>query len=187
MEHEERLMERCRSGDKDAFFLLVEPLLSRAYSSSVAILRQAHTAEDAVQNALLEAYQAIMAGKKIRKFKSWFNHLVACRAMDLARRRAKLNSRHGELDESEFVDDVATPAEVLLKREQESEVLHQVMSLDMNYRTVIILYYYQELSIEEIADVLRIKKGTVKSRLHTARMKLSQMSLLSIQKKVMEC
>lgn len=187
MEHDEQLMERCKSGDKDAFFQLVEPLLGRAYSSSVAILRQTHMAEDAVQNTLLEAYQAIMTGKQIRNFRAWFNHLAACRAMDLARRRAKQVSRYGEYDETELVDDDDSPAEVLLKKEQESELLKQVMSLDINYRTVIILYYFQELSIEEIADVLEIKKGTVKSRLHTARIKLSQMTPPSTQKKVMEC
>lgn len=64
MESEERLFEFCRNGDKDAFFQLVEPLLGRVYSTSTAILRSTHIAEDAVQNTLIEAYQAIMKGKK---------------------------------------------------------------------------------------------------------------------------
>ncbi|WP_152394315.1 RNA polymerase sigma factor [Paenibacillus guangzhouensis] len=64
MESEERLFELCRKGDKDAFFKLVEPLLSRVYSTSAAILRSNHLAEDAVQNTLNEAYQAIIKGKK---------------------------------------------------------------------------------------------------------------------------
>lgn len=187
MEHEERLIVRCRSGDQDAFYQLVEPLLGRAYNASVAILHQTQLAEDAVQNALLEAYEAIMNGKPIRNFQAWFHHLTACRAMDLARRRAKQVSRHGDYEETELVDSDPAPIEVLLKKEQKSELLNQVMRLDIKFRAVVILYYYQELSIEEIADALQIHKGTVKSRLHTARMKLSQMNPPSVPKKVMEC
>ncbi|WP_019421072.1 hypothetical protein [Paenibacillus sp. OSY-SE] len=79
-----------------------------------------------------------MSGQKTRNFKVWFNHLTACRAMDLARRRAKQLNRAGEYDETELPNEQASPMEAVLKK-KESEVLASVMSLDINYRSVIIL------------------------------------------------
>ena len=187
MESEERLFELCRKGNKDAFFKLVEPLLSRVYSTSAAILRSTHLAEDAVQNTLIEAYQAIIKGKKIRNFKSWINHLAACRALDLVRQRSRHANVSGNIDELELPDEHESPLEAVLKKERGSELLECVMSLDIHHRSVIALYYYQELSIDEIADVLGIKAGTVKSRLHTARLKLSQTASRLKMEQVIEC
>lgn len=187
MDQEKLYMRQCRNGDKEAFFKLVEPLLSRVYSTSAAILRSSHLAEDAVQNALLEAYQAIMNGKNIRNFKSWFNHLTACRALDLARQRSKLASRTGDLEEIEVPDEQASPIDALIRKEAGHELLESVMSLDINHRTVVILYYYQELSLDEIVDVLGVKKGTIKSRLHAARLKLNEKMMQPNPKQVMEC
>ncbi|KPV60432.1 RNA polymerase subunit sigma-24 [Paenibacillus sp. A3] len=187
MDQEKLYMKQCRNGDKEAFFKLIEPLLSRVYSTSAAILRSSHLAEDAVQNALLEAYQAIMNGKNIRNFKSWFNHLTACRALDLARQRSKLASRTGDLEEIEVPDEHASPIDALIRKEAGHELLESVMSLDINHRTVVILYYYQELSLDEIANVLSVKKGTIKSRLHAARLKLNEKMMQPNPKQVMEC
>ncbi len=180
-------MRHCRQGNKDAFFELVQPLLQRAYSTSAAILRSAHAAEEAVQNSLVEAYSAILREKEIRNFTSWFNHLVACRALDLARQRSKYGSRIEDMDQDSILDEGDSPFETVFKKEQGSELLKSVMALDIHHRMVIILYYYQELSIDEIAQVLDIKKGTVKSRLHAARLKLSQIVPQHFRKQVMEC
>jgi RNA polymerase sigma factor (sigma-70 family) len=184
---EETLMMTCRQGNKDAFFELVQPLLQRAYTTSAAILRSAHAAEEAVQNALVEAYSAIIRDKEIRNFTSWFNHLVACRALDLARQRTRHGSRIEDIDQMAISDAADSPFDAVLKKEQGSELLQSVMALDIHHRTVIILFYYQELSIEEIAQVLELKKGTVKSRLHAARLKLSQIVPQHFRKQVIGC
>lgn len=187
MDNIERLVRQCRDGDKEAFFQLVEPLLGRAYRTASAILRSGHLAEDAMQNALMEAYQAIMNGKKIRNFTSWFNHLAACRSLDLARQRSRLASRSGDIDEVQLPDEQASPMEEVLQKELGSELWNTIMSLDIHHRSVIVLYYYQELSIDEIADALGIKKGTVKSRLHNARLKLSRLATPLNPKQVIGC
>jgi RNA polymerase sigma-70 factor (ECF subfamily) len=176
MHDEQHWMQQCRNGDRDAFYELVKPHLSRVYSTSVAILYSTHLAEDAVQNGMIEAYQAIMNGKEIRSFGSWFRQLVAMRAMDLARARAKQVKRTGDLEGEEPADGQELPMESLLRKEENTRLLSQVMSLDIRHRAVIVLYYYQEMSIEEISEVLGVKAGTVKSRLHTARTKLLKLN-----------
>lgn len=184
MQDEQEWMKQCRDGDRDAFYKLVEPLLNRVYSTSAAILRSSHLAEDAVQNALIEAYQAIMNGKDIRNFASWFKQVAAMRAMDLARKRSKQDRLMDEMDHREPIDQQAQPVEALLKKEEESRLLSQVMSLDIHHRSVILLYYYQEMSLDEISTALGVKKGTVKSRLHHARLKLLRLNESNHTKKV---
>ncbi|AWB44630.1 RNA polymerase subunit sigma-24 [Paenibacillus sp. CAA11] len=184
MQDEQYWINCCRNGDQNAFYMLVEPLLNKVYSASVAILRSTHQAEDAVQNAMLEAYAAIMKGKEIRNFTSWFKQLVAMRAIDLARKQTRQQQLTENWGCMEPVDEEEQPAEALLRKEEEAILLKQVMSLDFNHRSVILLYYYQDMSIEEIADVLNIKKGTVKSRLHHARLKLLKLNQANPNKKV---
>ncbi|WP_342548367.1 RNA polymerase sigma factor [Paenibacillus sp. FSL P2-0089] len=185
MEQEQLWLQQCRDGEQDAFYQLVKPYLDRAYSTARAILNSPHYAEDAVQNAMLEAYRAIINGKEIRSFRSWFNRLVAMRALDLARTRSRQFRQTEALGvHEEPADEQEQPMEAVLKKEEQSRLLAQVMSLDMRHRSVIVLYYYQEMSVEEIADVLGIKTGTVKSRLHNARLKLMNLNESINPKKV---
>ncbi|WP_334071315.1 MULTISPECIES: RNA polymerase sigma factor [Paenibacillus] len=173
MQEKQAWIQRCREGDREAFYVLVEPLLDRVYSTAAVILRSTHLAEDAVQNALIEAYQAIMNGKEIRHFAPWFKQMAAMRAIDLARKRSKIHRMTaGDLEQSEPVDQQAQPMEALLQKEEQDSLLSQVMSLDFQHRSVVLLFYYQEMSVEEISTVLGVKEGTVKSRLHRARHKL---------------
>lgn len=185
MEQEQLWLQQCRDGDQDAFYQLVKPYLDRVYSTARAILNSPHYAEDAVQNAMLEAYRAIMSGKEIRSFRSWFNRLVAMRALDLARARSRQFRQTEALgDREDPANEREQPMEAVLKKEEQSRLLAQVMSLDMRHRSVIVLYYYQEMSVEEIAEVLGVKAGTVKSRLHNARLKLMNLNESINPKKV---
>ena len=142
-------------------------------------------AEEAVQNALIEAYQSIKAGKEIRSFSGWFNRVIANRALDLVRKE----SRHHGVDIDSIVvhDTAASPMETLLRKERSSEILEAVMSLDIQLRTVIVLYYFQDMKIDEIAGVLQTNEGTVKTRLHRARVRLSNLvSFAELNAKVVQ-
>lgn len=173
---EYRLLEQIRNGNKDAFAELVEPFIARSYQTALAILRSAHLAEEAVQNALIETYRSIQAGKEIRHFSGWFSHLVAKRALDLVRKESRHNTGL-DIDNIMVHDTAATPIEEVLKKEQSSEILDAVMSLEIEQRTVIVLYYFQEMKIDEIASLLKLSVGNVKTRLYRARLSLSKLVL----------
>ncbi|MBP1155658.1 MULTISPECIES: RNA polymerase sigma factor [unclassified Paenibacillus] len=184
--NEQHLLEAIRSGDKEAFGTLVEPLIARAYRTSVAILKSPHLAEEAMQNALIESYTTITKGKEIRHFRGWFSRVIANRAMDLVRQE----NRHQnglDIDGMELQDHSATPIEEIVKKEESNQLLEAVMSLELQQRVVVVLYYFQELKIEEIASVLNVREGTVKSRLYHSRLKLSQMvSIPQLNAKVVQ-
>ena len=89
MELDKELMIQCQQGNKNSFGQLVTPYLNEAYAISFTILHSKEQAEDAVQNAMIEAYKNIMACREIRNFRSWFLTLVSSRSIDLVHKIAK--------------------------------------------------------------------------------------------------
>ncbi|MDF2714072.1 MAG: polymerase sigma factor [Paenibacillus sp.] len=171
--NEQLLLEAIRNGDKRAFQDLVHPMIGCAYQTSYMIVRSPHLAEEAVQNSMIELYKTIMAGKEIRHVRGWFNRLLAHRSLDLIRQE----NRHRGLNIDDMVieDKSASPAEELLRKEQTDQLLEAVLSLDEQQRAIVVLYYFQEMKIEEIASTLHMNAATVKTRLHRARAYLGRL------------
>jgi RNA polymerase sigma factor (sigma-70 family) len=173
LETERQLLDEIRRGNKEAFRTLVDPLIGKSYRTSLAILRSTQLAEEAVQNSLIESYSTIMSGKDLHSFRGWFSRVITNRSLDIARKEQNYKNSLN-IDEFEIQDQTATPLEDILQQEQSQWVLKSLMSLELQQRVVVGLYYFQELKIEEIASLLAIKEGTVKSRLYHARLKLSR-------------
>ena len=173
LETEQQQLEAIRQGDKDAFRALVNPLIAKSYRSALAILGSRQLAEEAVQNTLIEAYSTIMSGREIRRFPGWFSRVVANRSIDVARKEQPY--KHSlDIEDQIIRDPGSSPLEDLLRKENSQRVIEAVLALKLQQRMVVVLYYFQELSIEEIAEMLGLKAGTVKSRLYHARLKLSR-------------
>ncbi|WP_409344762.1 RNA polymerase sigma factor [Paenibacillus sp. MBLB4367] len=173
LENERRLLEEIRRGNQESFRTLVNPLIAKAYRSALTILGSAQLAEDAVQNALIESYSMIMSGREIRHFQGWFSRVIAHRALDTARKEKNYKYSF-DIQELDIQDTSDSPLDNMLKKEQSERLIESVMTLELEQRAVVVLFYFQELKIEEIAELLGLKEGTVKSRLYHARLKLSR-------------
>ncbi|MGB2873098.1 RNA polymerase sigma factor [Psychrobacillus psychrotolerans] len=161
------LISRIQKGEDEAFAELVTPLIEKGYRTSFGILKSKEHAEEVVQNALVEAYRNIMSGKEITYFNTWFYKLVSHRSIDAWRKNERLKESPLEVD---VVTDKYSVMECLLKEETENEIKKGISSLDnSDYKIVLILYYYQEQAIQEIAEMLGLKSSTVKSHLRRAR------------------
>lgn len=92
-------------------------------------------------------------------------------------KRLRTNGEAVSIDNiPEAMDDaVISPLSQVIRRERSNDVSLAIMSLEKRQRTVIVLYYYNEFSIEEIAKIMGTPSGTIKSRLYTARKKLSKL------------
>ncbi len=164
---QEALMTRIRNGEDEAFAQLVNPLIEKGYRTSFGILNSKEMAEEVVQTALIEVYRDIMSGKDIIYFSTWFYKLVSHRSIDVWRKKSREKELPLEID---VVTDNYGMMESVLKEETEIEIKNGISSLDnSDYRNVLILYYYQDLDIQEISDLLGLKSSTVKSHLRRAR------------------
>jgi len=168
-EHE--CLENAKLGNHNAFNQLIKPYISSAHQTAYMLLHDRGWAEDAVQEALLQTYQSLHRfdpGKA--SFKTWFHRIVIHTTWKLARKKRLILPWRDIMDRRKQNQ----PEEVYLQEESERMLYESVKRLALKYQTVIVLYYMHELSVSDIAIILDVKEGTVKSRLYHARAKLKQ-------------
>jgi len=155
------LVERARTGDHDAFAVLVRAASSRLYGTAKLILRDPERAEDAVQEALMVAWRNIGALRDPHAWHAWLYRLTVreCQRLAASQRRhlvaeALVKPRNpAQPDFSQAVDD----------RDRMGRELER---LPVDQRTVIVLHFYLDLPLTDAAAILDIPIGTAKSRLH---------------------
>ncbi|MDE5746654.1 MAG: sigma-70 family RNA polymerase sigma factor [Acetatifactor sp.] len=127
------------------------------YITAYAVLGNEADAEDAVCNAILSGYEHLAQLKNPKKFKSWMLTITKNEALKLCRKRM-------DLPGDENVERLMQPT-----YDSHNELWDIVQSLKDEYRIVIVLFYYNDLSLRDISQVLDISIGTVKSRLDRGR------------------
>jgi RNA polymerase sigma-70 factor, ECF subfamily len=158
-------IRRCRAGDKDAFRYLVEQYQAEAIGHARAILANREDALDAVQEAFLDAFQALDRFDTGRPFYPWFYTILRNRCFKHAAVRKKRAANSLE-DTMVFAPAGDLPTEDLLSLEQ------ALLELSAEERELITLKHLDGLSYEELAARLKIPEGTVMSRLYHARKRL---------------
>lgn len=127
------------------------------YITAYALLKNEADAEDAVCNAILSGYEHLTQLKNPKKFKSWMLTITKNEALKLYRKRM-------DLPGDENMEQLLPPA-----YDSHNELWDIVQTLNDDYRMVIVLFYYNDLSLRDISNILGISIGTVKSRLNRGR------------------
>jgi RNA polymerase sigma-70 factor (ECF subfamily) len=166
---DQELVAQCRGGDQRAFQALVERHHAAAYRVALRIVRSDRDAEEVAQDAFVAAWAGIRDFRGEAAFTTWLYRIVARRALD---RAASLRSRRTR--ETPFADadpnrvkDGATGAAEAFPAARRVEWL--LASLTEAQRAVIALFYYEDQSVKEIARILSLPEGTVKTHLARAR------------------
>jgi RNA polymerase sigma-70 factor (ECF subfamily) len=158
---------RARAGDTDAFRKLVERHKDRAYGLAFRMLGSAPEAEEAAQDAFLRAWRALPQFRGESAFSTWLHRIVVRRALD---RQAVLKSRRArEAPLEEAGPDVLAASGPAGETGLRRKLDRLLESLSGVQRTVVLLYYYEDRSVEEVARILEIPEGSVKTHLHRAR------------------
>lgn len=152
---------------RDTIALRLEPELDRSFSLAWAILRDDGEAEDAVQDACLTAWQQAGTLHDPARFEAWFGRILVNGCRDRLRRRQRQQVRAIAL-QAEWQGEAGglDPASVL--RPSDPDLDRAFDRLDPDHRIVVLLRFWQDLSLEAIAERLGVPIGTVKSRLHYA-------------------
>ncbi|WP_369900117.1 RNA polymerase sigma factor [Bacillus manliponensis] len=169
---ESQLIQAVKQGEKDAFNQLMQPYIQKAYRTAYLIVNDKGLAEDAVQESLIQAYQSFHRfNEEIASFKTWFHQILIYTTLK-QKRKKQFSFLQPEMWFR--IKDERTPERDCLVQEESQLILDAVQQLSTKHQIAIILFYYQELSISEIAEVLQVKEGTIKSRLHKAREKMKE-------------
>ena len=156
------LVERAKAGDRGAFNELAASSIGRLYGIAQLILRDPDRASDATQEALIAAWRDLSALRDSSRFEAWTYRLLirAChREARRHRHRRTIEIREVPLDDQPGGNDLS----MLVDRD---ELERGFRRLDVAERAIVVLHHVEGFPLADIADVLGIPLGTVKSRLH---------------------
>ena len=160
------LIARSAGGDLDAYDRLVGLYQDRVYQVAYRITGNREDAWDAAQETFLSAFRSLPRFRGASAFSTWVHRIAANAALDLIRRRPT----HPLVSlEDVTVSAGDDPAETATRSELQRRIHRAITTLPADQRVVVVLRDVQGLSYEEIAGVLRLPLGTVRSRLSRAR------------------
>lgn len=170
------LIKRCRRGDRDAFNELVEKYQTRVVNIAYGMLSDTEDAYDAAQEVFINIYRSIGSFREQSSFTTWLYRITANVCADILRKRQKslgeisIDAPIGDDNSTMDITDTShSPETAVFENERQRIVAESMKKLPEDYRQVIHLYDIENLSYKEIAELLNISQGTVKSRIFRGR------------------
>lgn len=179
---EQQLIERCRQGDRQAFDELVRRYEKQAYNLAYRLTGNYDDASDVVVEAFVRVFQGLHTFRGDSQFRTWLHRVVVNTFLDIRKRsrgRQHLSleeqiEMNGETFERQIEDHAPGPQDLVEQEEREQILQHAIAQLSPERRILIVLYHFENLSYEEIAQMLNLPVGTIKSRLNRARLALRE-------------
>lgn len=173
-EQEQIWVQQARRGDRSAFSRLVEAYQRPVFNLTYRMLGSVEEAEDAAQEAFLRAYSRLGQYDPEMKFSTWLFSIANHYCIDRLRKR---RTTQISIDDNPVLQnlegDDPRPEPHALQQEARIEVQNMLERLAPEYRTPLVLRYWEDLSYEEIAESMNVTVATVKSRLFRARQQLA--------------
>lgn len=185
MDADQEVIHRCKKGDIDAFEELVRKYQKKMFNISYRMIGDYHDAAEVVQDGFLSAYRNIKYFKGTSKFSTWLYAII----VNLSRNRIKQMQARRFREDCSIDDTVETPGghmkveiasnnptaqEGLEQHEIKQNVWGCINTLEPEFREVVVLRDIKGFSYDEISDMLKIAAGTVRSRLHRARLVIKE-------------
>lgn len=167
-----KLVRKSKKGNNLAFSTLIKSYEKDLYKVAIAITKNDDDALDCIQEAILQAYISIKDLRQDDYFKTWLIKILINKCNTLLKKSKKILNLNVSIAESDKVEQL-----------DKLELKDSINNLDSNLKILVILYYYEDMSINDISESLNIPQGTIKSRLSRARSKLKEM--LSIDEGVL--
>ena len=179
-DEEHKIVKRAQEGDQDAFRELVERYQRKVYSICYGMLKNPEDSMDVSQEVFVKVFRYLEKFNFESSFYTWLYRITVNMCIDFIRKNAKLRSvefddgvsRDGEVAGEEHIMPSTlgmNPDKAYGRKELREKMLEALESIPEKHRTILILREVEGLSYEELADVLKISKGTVMSRLFHAR------------------
>ncbi|EMY69582.1 sigma-70 family RNA polymerase sigma factor [Leptospira congkakensis] len=169
-EKEKILLQKIKAGDPTAYMTLVSPFRERLFRKAVSMVKDGDDAEDIVQDALISGYKSIQNFRAEAGVYTWLYRIVVNKSKDLLAKKKR--GREKPMDDSgdnQFVDSRVGYEKKLELSEESRYLMDKIALLEDSYKQVLELRYFENLSYNEIAEIMECNVGTVKSRLFKAK------------------
>lgn len=183
----QELLSRACAGDAPAFCRLVEPLQTRLLRQAVALLSDLSAAEDLVSETLVEAWKSLPRYDQSCRLSTWLYAILLHRQRKTLRRArsrplslawlsfSQAKELHEQAENMPSLE--LSPADAIVQREMDARLRQCIDLLPEKHRQVVLLRFFEDASLSDMAAVLHCSTGTVKSRLHHALEKLRKMKM----------
>lgn len=170
------LVERCRRGDMEAFERVVAETQSGVYNLAYSLLGNHEEAQDATQEVYVRVWRALPGFRGEARLTTWLYRIAVNSCLN---RRRRLKGRMAEVEDDGILERLespeADPADVAIQSDRNRALWAAVRRLPAKYQVVIHLFYRQQLTYDEMAEVLAMPLGTIKAQLSRARHALAEM------------
>lgn len=177
--NELELIQGLRNGEEAAFRYLVDTYKDRVYNTIIGIVQNAEDAEDVTQEVFIQVYRSIHSFKGESKLSTWLYRIATTRSLDLLRSRKSkkrfgfIQRLFGENNEPTFeIPDFNHPGISLEKKENAAKLFQAIRQLPENQKIAFTLHKLENLSYQEVSEVMNTTVPAVESLLHRARLNL---------------
>ncbi|MBL7858664.1 MAG: sigma-70 family RNA polymerase sigma factor [Cyclobacteriaceae bacterium] len=163
------LIDRILAGEREAYAHLVDRHKSFAYTIAFKVLQNRPEAEEAAQDAFIKAFHYLSGFNRQAKFSTWLYRIVFNTAISYKRK----NKQQFQSIENTILE-YSQEGDGMLEKTDKKKYLNMALSrLNETDRTAVSLFYLEEFSLDEIADIMKMQANTIKVRIHRARQRLA--------------
>lgn len=173
---ESSIVRAVLNGDSTAFANLVELYQEKLYQLAYRMLYNRQEAEDVVQETFLRVFKSLANYDESMKFSTWIYRIATNLCIDQLRKKRGNISLDAEVHDEDGIDGYAQlqsaeplPEEELIMSEMQRSIQQAIQEMPVSYRSVTILKYLHDLSLQEISEILELPVSTIKTRLHRGR------------------
>ena len=164
------LLRASLNGEVEAWGEIVVRYKQAVFGLCLGFLRNRADAEDLTHDAFIRAYENLRRYQLERKFSTWLFTVAA----NLCRNRLRYRRYHPVIEPLDLQEGGIDPAAAVAREDRQVRVKRALESLSPGYRSPLVLRYYNELSYREIGELLSLPEGTIKTRIHRAKVMLKQ-------------
>lgn len=167
------IIDRVKNGDKNAYAQIVDRYKDKVYSLVYGIVRNEETAQELAQDIFIKAFTALKKFRKESSFSTWIYRIAYNTTISETRKNKQKVLSYDEQLEKASSEDLSASLEAEDNNEVKKELLHQALNqLHAEERLILMLYYFEEQSIDEISKSSGLSQSNVKVKLFRLRNKL---------------
>lgn len=177
-------IERVKGGDSDAFGALVDAHKDMIYTVCLRMLSSEADAEEAAQDVFVKAFRSIESFQAKAKFSTWLYRIAYNHCISVIRKKVKMIDLVDDIPEGEVDEGEMNGLDSISAEERSKYLKLAIESLAESDAVVVTLFYYDELSLEEIAQVTGLNNSNIRIKLHRSRKKMYQVICENLKSEV---
>jgi RNA polymerase sigma-70 factor (ECF subfamily) len=171
------LLERIRTGEQRAFVVLIDRYKARIYHTTLRILGNREDAEEAAQDTFVRAFRGLENFREDSTFSTWIYRICVNTCLNRLESRKRFKAQDIDNTPIEELPFMESPESSFGEEDLQRRIFASMEKLPEKYRTVLVLYHIQHLTYQEIAEIMQMSMGSVKTHLFRARALLRELVL----------